>query len=73
VKDSSALALVPSPPVARGRLLTVGEIQRLVPGKSRWWATQRFCPEHKVKIGRDCYWYEMDAQEWIARQRAGNT
>jgi hypothetical protein len=65
-----ALTLVPATPGARGRLLTVPAVMELLPGKSRWWTTQKFCPERRLKIGRDCYWYELDAWEWIDAQRA---
>lgn len=71
----SKLALVPAPP-ARGRLLGVDDVRALfparadgTPSRSRWWVTHEFCPEGKMKMGRDCYWWESEAIAWIDRFR----
>ena len=75
MKRAAALTLmpavsVPAVPGARGKLLTVAAVMELLPEKSRWWITQRFCLEKKLKLGRTCYWHELDAWEWIDAQKA---
>ena len=59
-----------SPPPARGRLMYVRDISELLGHrKSEWWIRHRFAPNVKIKIGRDCAWYESDAYSWLDAQR----
>ena len=67
------LVTAPAPvlaPVNRGRLLYVPDVAQLLGGrKSEWWIRHRFAPAVKIKIGRDCAWYESDAYSWLDAQR----
>jgi len=59
-----------APPPARGRLLFVSDIEELLGRrKSAWWIRHRFAPSVKIKVGRDCAWYESDAYSWLDAQR----
>lgn len=70
------LSLVPPAPQDRGRLFSISDVIGLFPkkpngqpSKSRWFVTHDFCPEGKMKIGRDCFWWEHEAIAWINAQR----
>lgn len=71
------LSLVPpAPTVDKGKLLSIDDVRGLFPKTatgeftvSRWFVTHSFCPGGKIKIGRRCYWYELEANEWIDAQR----
>jgi len=57
-------------PANRGRLLYVSDVAELLgQRKSDWWIRHRFAPHTKIKIGRDCAWYESDAYSWLDAQR----
>jgi predicted DNA-binding transcriptional regulator AlpA len=62
---------VPPPPPNRGRLLYVEDIAAEVfrGRKSAWWVRHNVAPDRKIKIGRDCAWYEADVYAWLERQR----
>ncbi len=56
--------------IDRGRLLFVEDVTSLLRGrKTAWWIRHRFAPASKLKVGRNCAWFERDALEWIAGQR----
>lgn len=77
VERSDASPATLAPPGSRGRLLNTEDIQELYGRfpeghpragqfrKSRWWVTHNFCPEFKIKQGRDLFWYESDAHAWL--------
>ncbi len=66
----------PTPLAERGRMLFVRDVQALFGQdekgrwrKSDWWIRNRFAPESKRHLGRDPYWWEMDAVRWMDDQR----
>lgn len=65
--------VVPSPPANRGRLLYVEDVrQELLGGrKSASWVRHHFAPEFKHKLGRDDFWYDDEAHEWLRSRREG--
>jgi predicted DNA-binding transcriptional regulator AlpA len=60
-----------APPVNRGRLLYVDDVATEIfrGRKSAWWVRHNVAPTKKIKIGRDCAWYESDVHEWLQSQR----
>jgi hypothetical protein len=54
-------------PVQKGRLLFVEDVRSelLRERKSASWVRHHFAPGFKHKLGRDCFWYESEAQEWL--------
>ncbi len=60
------------PPAPRGRLLYVEDVVTEIfrDRKSAWWVRHNVAPDAKIKIGRDCAWYEQDVYRWIDEQRA---
>lgn len=65
--------VMPAPPGPRGRLLYVDDVQRDIfrGKKSAWWVRHKVAPDRKLKIGRDCAWYEQDLYAWLETLRAG--
>jgi hypothetical protein len=66
------LELVAPPAAApRGRLLFVEDVCAEVfrGRKSAWWVRHNLAPEKKLKIGRDCAWYEQDVYAWLETQK----
>ncbi len=63
-------ALPPQAP--RGRLLYVEDVvTEIFRGrKSAWWVRHNVAPDDKIKIGRDCAWYEEDVYRWLDSRRA---
>lgn len=59
-----------SPPLAeRGRMMFVPDIVELLHHKkSAWWVRNRFAPEFKRKLGRDPFWWESEATQWLDAQ-----
>jgi hypothetical protein len=62
---------VPRSPVNRGPLLYVDDVVRDIfrGRKSAWWVRHNVAPNAKIKIGRDCAWYERDVHAWLESQR----
>ena len=67
------IAPVIQPPPNRGRLLYVDDVVTDVfrERKSAWWVRHNVAPDRKIKIGRDCAWYEADVYAWLDSQRSG--
>jgi len=61
----------PLAPPNRGRLLYVEDVRtEILRGrKSAWWVRHNVAPESKIKIGKDCCWYEFDVYAWLEKQR----
>ena len=61
------------PAQSRGRLLYVEDLETDIfrGRKSAWWIRHNVAPDRKIKIGRDCAWYEQDVYAWLESQRAG--
>jgi hypothetical protein len=62
----------PVPLAERGRMLFVRDVQELIGKKpdgsyrkGEWWVRNSFAPDKKKKIGRDPYWWEIDAVEFL--------
>lgn len=49
--------------VQRGRMLTADHVLALLPEKrSRWWVLNRFLPDHRQKLGKLVFWWEVDCR-----------
>jgi hypothetical protein len=61
----------PAPPPDRGRILFVEDVRRELLGgrKSASWVRHSFAPGLKMKIGRDCAWWESEARTWLDGQK----
>jgi hypothetical protein len=63
--------VTPPAPAPRGRLLFVEDVRTEIfrGRKSAWWVRHNLAPDKKLKIGRDCAWYEHDVYAWLESQR----
>jgi predicted DNA-binding transcriptional regulator AlpA len=61
-----------APPPNRGRLLYVEDVRTEIfrGRKTAWWVRHNVAPDKKIKIGRDCAWYEADVYAWLEGLRA---
>lgn len=63
-----ALALLPTVPPDRGRLLTPVQVAQIV-GRSPAWV--RANVPNKITLGhRSVFWYELDVKAWVEAHRA---
>lgn len=66
VKDAA-----PRPTLAaRGRLLSIEQLQQILPPKNgkprtRWWFNHSFLRDKRVRMGRDSAWWESDVLEYL--------
>lgn len=61
----------PAMPLPTGRLMYVDDIVTEIfrDRKSAWWVRHNVAPTRKIKVGRDCAWYEADVYAWLESQR----
>lgn len=61
----------PVPLPNRGRLLYVEDVRTEIfrGKKTAWWVRHNVAPDKKIKIGRDCAWYEADVYTWLESLR----
>ena len=60
------------PPPNRGRLLYVDDVRTEIfrGKKTAWWVRHNVAPDKKIRIGRDCAWYESDVYAWLESLRS---
>jgi hypothetical protein len=71
ISPASATTRQPSP--SKGRLLFVQDVREelLNRRRSASWIRHHFAPQHKHKLGRDCFWHEEEARSWLDSLKEG--